>query len=200
MQGDTPFRWALAVVLLAAISISGSYRRRARAGETIARSRESGALIAARLIFGLPLVLSLVAFIVQPGWMRWAQVSLPPGVRWAGVATGIVCIPLVYWVVSTLGSNISETVLTKQSHELVRGGPYRWVRHPLYSTGALLLVSAALMTASAFVAVWTALALIAIVVVIVPQEEAHLKARFGEEYRAMMARTGRLLPRLTVRR
>src|SRR5215471_7376280 len=39
-----------------------------------------------------------------------------------------------------LGSNWSGTVTVKEDHELIRSGPYRWVRHPIYS--GLLLASA----------------------------------------------------------
>ena len=38
-----------------------------------------------------------------------------------------------------LGDNWSGTVTLKQDHELIRSGPYRWVRHPIY-TGLLLAI------------------------------------------------------------
>ncbi|HZP67657.1 MAG TPA: isoprenylcysteine carboxylmethyltransferase family protein [Rudaea sp.] len=41
------------------------------------------------------------------------------------------------WARAVLGRNWSGTVTLKQDHELVRAGPYRWVRHPIY-TGLLL--------------------------------------------------------------
>lgn len=41
------------------------------------------------------------------------------------------------WARLVLGRNWSGTVTLKQDHELVRYGPYRWVRHPIY-TGLLL--------------------------------------------------------------
>jgi protein-S-isoprenylcysteine O-methyltransferase Ste14 len=41
------------------------------------------------------------------------------------------------WARRHLGRNWSAHVVVKQGHELVRTGPYRWVRHPIY-TGILL--------------------------------------------------------------
>jgi protein-S-isoprenylcysteine O-methyltransferase Ste14 len=41
------------------------------------------------------------------------------------------------WARVVLGRNWSGTVTLKQDHELIRSGPYRWVRHPIY-TGLLL--------------------------------------------------------------
>jgi protein-S-isoprenylcysteine O-methyltransferase Ste14 len=40
------------------------------------------------------------------------------------------------WARLTLGSNWSGTVTIKTNHQLIRRGPYRWIRHPIY-TGML---------------------------------------------------------------
>ena len=42
------------------------------------------------------------------------------------------------WARRTLGDNWSSEVAFKQGHELVKTGPYRFVRHPIY-TGLLLM-------------------------------------------------------------
>lgn len=99
-------------------------------------------------------------------------------------------------MVSSLGRNISETVLTKEDHELVTKGPYRWVRHPLYTAGTLLLIGAALTAANALLGALTALAAVLIRLVVVPHEEARLIETFGDAYRDYRRRTGTLLPRL----
>jgi protein-S-isoprenylcysteine O-methyltransferase Ste14 len=49
----------------------------------------------------------------------------------------VLTLPAALWVFSALGRNVSETVLTKGDHELVTAGPYRWIRHPLYTTGGM---------------------------------------------------------------
>jgi protein-S-isoprenylcysteine O-methyltransferase Ste14 len=200
MSGETPFRIALALVLVTAVAISGYHRHRARqSGERIPRRSESGALIAGRLAFALPLLVSFIVYVARPAWMAWSQLAVPAALRWAGVVLGAACIPLVYWVVSSLGSNISETVLTNRTHELVMHGPYRWVRHPLYATGLLLLASASLMMASWFVGALTIAAAVGIRLVVIPAEESALIAHFGDRYRDYMKLTGRLLPSPIVR-
>jgi len=45
---------------------------------------------------------------------------------------------LIYRIPLTLGGNWSSEVALKQGHELVKTGPYRFVRHPIY-TGLLLM-------------------------------------------------------------
>ena len=197
MSAEQPFRWILAVILVVAISISGYYRKRAReTGGTIARRQESGRLITLRLAFGLPLLLSLMAFLLRPGLIGWAKVPLPLWVRWGGAALGVTCIVLVVWVMRSIGANVSETVLTKEAHELVTHGPYRWVRHPLYAVGLLLLLSAALMASSWLIGALTAVAGIAIRTIVIPVEETALIEKFGDRYREYMGRTGRLIPPL----
>jgi protein-S-isoprenylcysteine O-methyltransferase Ste14 len=197
MTEEALLRASLALILVTAMSISGYHRAQARkAAGTIPRRSESLGLIVARLAFVLPLVLSFAAYLVRPSWMAWSQLALPAVARWTGVALGGACIPLVYWVVSSLGSNISETVLTKRDHELVVHGPYRRVRHPLYTTGLLLLASASLIMTSWFVGALTILAAAGIRLVVIPAEESALVARFGDRYEDYMKRTGRLVPAL----
>jgi protein-S-isoprenylcysteine O-methyltransferase Ste14 len=126
--------------------------------------------------------------------MVWASLSVPTWVRWIGVALGVLVAPSVYWVFTTLGANVSETVLTKPQHQLVTTGPYRWVRHPLYTVGIALFVSIGLMAANWFILLWAGVALIAARLVVIPREEAQLVARFGDEYRRYRSTTGSLLP------
>jgi protein-S-isoprenylcysteine O-methyltransferase Ste14 len=191
------YRWLILGVLLSALGTSGYFRRRARIeGGTIGRREEGALLVALRALVTLPLLAAIVAYVVNPGWMSWSAFDAPTWARLAGVALGVLSIPSVYWVLTSLGKNVSETVLTKPDHELVTVGPYRWVRHPLYTTGLTLLLAVGLMAANVALLLFVALAAIMIRFVVIPREESALADRFGEEYRRYMRRTGRLLPRL----
>ncbi len=190
------FRWILIVVLVLNGGISAYFRRKARQAETIARVEEGALLGLMRLVLALPLFLSILAYMIHPAWMDWSSLSLPVWLRWGGALLGFGVMPLMYWVFSTIGRNISETVLTKESHELVTNGPYRWVRHPLYAVAPLMLIAVSLLAANWFIGGMTLIALVMIVLVIIPKEEANLIETFGDDYRAYMKRTGRLLPRL----
>jgi protein-S-isoprenylcysteine O-methyltransferase Ste14 len=76
----------------------------------------------------------------------------------------------------------------------VTHGPYRWVRHPLYSLGFVLAICITLLTGLWWMAVTMALPL-AILLWRTPTEEARLIETFGDDYRQYMKRTGRFLPR-----
>lgn len=189
------FQWFALVILLGSISISAFHRRRARVqGGTVPRHREDVRLILGRIFVALPLFGGAVTYIVNPSWMAWASFAAPTWLRWFGAGLGVLTLPAVHWVLSTLGRNVSETVLTKDQHELVRSGPYRWIRHPLYTTGVVLFAALGLIAANWFILAFTLLAFVSIRFVVVPREEQELLARFGSEYKRYMRRTGALLP------
>jgi len=190
------FRWISLIVVLSTLSISGYCRYRARQGAaTIRRMDESPALIAGRLLITIPLFGSVLAYLINPEWVEWSHIDLPEWVQWIGVAVGICAIPLALWVFTSLGSNVSETVLTRSGQQLVTVGPYRWIRHPLYATGAVLLIAVGLMAANWSILVLSILAIVLILWIVVPREEAALIERFGPEYTTYMQSTGRLFPR-----
>ena len=191
------FHWLALGVLVGAVGTSGYYRRLARLGsETIARRRE-GLLLAARMVGAFFLFGPVIVYAAAPRAMRWASFSLPEPVRWFGVIAGLLTIPMVAWVLRSLGHNVSETVLTKRDHALVTTGPYRWIRHPLYTTAVVLFLSLGFVLASWFVLGMAAVSALFIRLVVIPAEERQLIAKFGDSYRAHMLRTGRLLPRPT---
>lgn len=191
------FRWIALVAVVGTLGISVYYRRRARqGGEVLDRRLETPGMKLLRAAVGLPLYGGLLAYLVRPRWMWWAAFEVPEAVRWAGAAVGLAAVPGAWWVLRHLGRNVSETVLTKSDHALVTTGPYRWIRHPLYTSGGLLFLGVGLMAGNWFLLLFTILAITAIRFAVVPAEEEALLERFGDDYRRYSGGTGRLLPRL----
>jgi protein-S-isoprenylcysteine O-methyltransferase Ste14 len=190
-------RWAAVFALGASMTISVYYRRRAaRSGERINHVQEEGQLmVALRVVFGLALWISALLYLIYPAWLAWSQVSLPLWLRWVGAGIMVVCVPLFYWLFSSLDRNITGTTAIRKNHSLVTSGPYRYVRHPLYSVGLLAFCGFTLLTASWWIAFLVFMAAVYLVRR-TPQEEARLIERFGAEYKAYMQQTGRYLPRL----
>ena len=201
-MNDQPlFRWIFIAIFVIALFISGYFRRKARqSGEVIPRAREGRLILAGRILFAAPLYLSVFAYMLNPNWMAWSWVSLPTWLRWLAAVVGLATLPLIYWVFRSIGHNISETFLTKENHALVTHGPYRWVRHPLYSLATVAFVSLSLVAANWFILAMALLAILVLALVVIPREEARLILKFGQAYREYQQRTGRLVPRLSLRR
>lgn len=215
MTSESTYQLVAIVLTLATLSISIYFRSRAeRSGEKVSPLEEGPVILTLRRIFGMALWLSIFAYLINPRWMAWASLaslasltSLPlpasclacrqagEGLRWSGAAIMALCVPLIYWLFSSLGKNITPTVAIRKEHTLVTHGPYRWVRHPLYSVGFLAFSAFSLLAAN-----WFIFALLVVSFIILmkrtPIEESRLIERFGDDYREYMQRTGRYLPRL----
>lgn len=195
-MNETIFRILAAIILFTGIGISSYFRRKADkdSGEKISRKVDGSAMMNVIKFGGLILWLSPLVYLLNPQWMVWSKIGLPEWMRWLGVGVGILCILSIYWLFSSIGGGITPTSATRTQHTLVTRGPYRWVRHPLYTVGSSLFVSFGLMADNWFIAVLGILAFIAMAIR-TPKEEANLIEKFGDEYREYMKRTGRFLPK-----
>jgi len=127
----------------------------------------------------------------EPGKLRSRKSKSPL----LPVAEVIDYIPEAHESFSSLGSNISETALTKEKHRLVMHGPFEWECHPLYSAATMALISLSMLAANWFMLMMASIALMGIAVLVIPREEAELVRKFGVDYRDYRQRTGRLAPR-----
>ena len=100
---------------------------------------------------------------------------------WTGVALIAAGLGFTVWARVHLGGNWSGTVTLKQSHELVRSGPYARVRHPIY-TGLLLAILGSCIVRDE----WRAIAGFALVAASfigkLKIEERWMREAFGDRY------------------
>ncbi|GAB4429042.1 MAG: hypothetical protein OHK0015_12560 [Chloroflexi bacterium OHK40] len=170
-------------------SISGLKRR--WAALTTYEDRLS---VATRVALGPLIILSVWRYLAAPQRVQRYALPIPGWLRWAGAALGFASLPLLAWTHQTLGRAWSPNLELQDQHRLVIDGPYRWVRHPMYTAFLMFFAGSALTTANsviigpAGVASWVILRRIA-------AEESMMTARFGDDYRIYTERTGRLLPR-----
>jgi len=171
------------------------YRIRAHVpGEKLDRAQEGALVYFTLRPAGVLFAAGLAAWLLHPGALAWASVPLPGKVRALGVAAGLLGGLLMVWTLHHLGKNLTDTVVTRKDHTLVQTGPYRWVRHPFYDSLALLLLSASVVAANAFLAL-AGTAVLILIAIRTRREEELLLARFGNQYRAYTIRTGRFFPR-----
>jgi protein-S-isoprenylcysteine O-methyltransferase Ste14 len=105
------------------------------------------------------------------------------------VAGLVVC----FWARYALGRNWSGNVTLKAGHELVENGPYRFIRHPIYTGLLLMILATALLrgTPAAFLAV---VVFFAAHVWKLRQEEALMRRNFPNSYPEYCTRTKALIP------
>jgi protein-S-isoprenylcysteine O-methyltransferase Ste14 len=115
-------------------------------------------------------------------------------VRVLGVALSIYALAVMPWAARVLGTSYAPGPALLRDQALVVVGPFRWVRHPIYSAVAALWLGAALGTLN-----WLLLLLWPIIVIGVSKqagiEEQILRGKFGSRYDDYAATTGRLVPR-----
>jgi protein-S-isoprenylcysteine O-methyltransferase Ste14 len=157
------------------------------------RRTESAASRASHVI---PLAISALLLVRPPlqlGVLPWRVLPATVPVNVTGTALIAAGLLFSVWARLHLGDNWSATVTVKQDHELVRTGPYRFVRHPIYTGVLLALIGTAVARGDvqgfvadvlAGAAFWRKLRL----------EERWMQETFGDAYRQYRAQAKALLP------
>jgi protein-S-isoprenylcysteine O-methyltransferase Ste14 len=184
------FRWGW-LWLSAALWVAFEWYWNAAAGDRSAsRSTESAG---SRALHQNLLNLSLVLlFLRVPGLKtRWV-----PDAAWViatGLAIHIVSLALAVWSRRHLGRNWSGEIAAKVDHQLVRSGPYHWIRHPIYTAMLGMTLGTALVSGETH-------ALLAFVIMAVAYarklrlEEAQLREVFGPAYDEYRQHSRALIP------
>ena len=200
MNQDPAFRPLLVVGFLVVVLITLYHRLNSWASREKLDRRQEGRFILATLRpVGLMLWLGVIAYMINPAWMAWSSVPLPAWLRWTGVGVCAIAAGLLTWTLRSLGTNLTDTVVTRRAHTLVTHGPYRWVRHPFYDSMALLILANSLIAANWFLFLTGSLVVL-LIVVRTRTEEEKLLVRFGDAHRKYMMQTGPFVPRFKVNR
>ncbi|TAH53834.1 MAG: isoprenylcysteine carboxylmethyltransferase family protein [Chloroflexota bacterium] len=194
-MNDNIFRILILVLMVTAFSISIYFRHKAqrKGGDTIDRTQEGVLLMIVLRVTGLGVWLSVLAYIINPEWVAFAALPFPDWLRWFGFVLALLALPLIIWMFRSLGDNITDTVQTRTNAQLVARGPYKYIRHPLYSIGALFFIGLMLMAANALILIFGAVAF-TMLMLRTPKEEEKLVQKFGDEYRDYMEHTARFIP------
>jgi len=195
MSDDQLFRLIVLAGFVVLFPIGVYHRLKSRTDEKLDRRQEGLFILVTLRLLGITGMLGVLVYLINPPWMAWAALPLPVWLRWLGVGFGVLSELLFVWTLHNLGKNLTDTVVTRKEHTLVTSGPYRWIRHPFYTSAALMIPASFLGTAN-----WFFMAVGSIVFLLLAirtrKEEMNLIARFGNDYRFYMERTGRFFPRL----
>lgn len=196
-MNENIFRAILPVLILAFMAHRGYYvKKLSRPEADTLKKREQGIASKLASLLGVVGFCSLTAYVLNPNWLAWVQLPFPLWVRWAGVVIALVGFALLHWAQISLGKNWSDTPRMMAEQTLVTGGPYRWIRHPIYAAflmilGATLFISANWLVGLSMIGM-TVLELLSRI----RFEEGLMLEYFGDYYREYMKKTGRLFPKV----
>lgn len=174
-----------------------SWNVTARPGPTIAtpepkRERLYGFFVS----FGLMMIVVAPFLLVMRAFQIWVN---PPLLAWAMLLVVAAGIAFCWWARLHLGRLWSDTVTRKEGQRVVDTGPYRLVRHPIYTGFIVIYGGLAILCASALALVGAALMTVGLWIK-ARLEEQFLSEELGAAaYGAYKARTPMLVPRLARR-
>lgn len=143
------------------------------------------------VVVGVGVFWVLVSYCPPSFWQRLQYWQ--PGLALLGALLAVASTALLLWARWTLGAMWASVPLVQEHHELRTDGPYRLVRHPIY-TGLLGLVVGG-MLACGF-GVWVAYLVVAVPWLLrrVRVEDGLMARQFGVSYAAYRARVPALIP------
>jgi protein-S-isoprenylcysteine O-methyltransferase Ste14 len=153
--------------------------------------------LANRLAYGALVSAGFILIFSQLRGVPWLHTRVLPDAVWlhgVGIAIMVAGFAIAIWARMHLGRNWSGAVTQKVGHELITSGPYRWVRHPIYSGWLLALVGTAAVRGElrgllSFMLVYLGFKLKSRL------EERMMVSTFGPEYSAYASSTGAIFPR-----
>jgi|SRR5882724_93213 len=112
------------------------------------------------------------------------------------VVAAILCVcglGFCLWARAVLGRNWSGTVTLKENHELIVRGPYRLVRHPIY-TGILAMLIATAIEQGHVAGMLGLIFVFASFWIKLNNEEEVMRKQFPDQYAAYAERVKRIIP------
>ena len=192
---DTLFKATYVIALVIEIIIRLPYDR-ARRRTPVADdrvSRTEGVVLWLLLLGGF---IFPMLYIFTP-WLAFADYDLPDWAGWVGVALAVAALGVFWRAHVDLGRNWSPSLQLMEQHTLVTHGIYRFIRHPMYASQLILTVAQMLLLQNWIAGPGGLLLFLPLYFLRVPREEQMMLEKFGEQYRAYIRRTGRVLPSFT---
>jgi protein-S-isoprenylcysteine O-methyltransferase Ste14 len=125
---------------------------------------------------------------------KFADYSFHAVQAWIGLVILVTAMALLYRTHRDLGRLWSMTLELRDGHTLVTYGIYHTIRHPMYSAFWLWAISQAFLLPNWIAGLSGIVGFGVLFFARVGREEQIMVETFGDEYRAYMARTCRIIP------
>jgi protein-S-isoprenylcysteine O-methyltransferase Ste14 len=131
---------------------------------------------------------------ILTGTPKFADYPFTPLQGWLGALVFLGALWLFHATHRTLGRNWSDSLEVRTQHNLVTAGPYRLVRHPMYSAFFLWALAQVLLLPNWLAGPAGLVGFGTLFAFRVGREERLMLETFSAEYRAYMQRTARIVP------
>ena len=144
---ELPFRIAALALFIGVRFVRWHVRRVVAWRATWPAMRKNPLDTAVLLTLSVAWLAAIFLYVALPIAVAPFHVTLPAWLRWCAVPMAVASLGLLYWADRSLGNNLSVSLVIRDHHTLVSHGPYRRIRHPIYT--AALTYAAALSTITA---------------------------------------------------
>lgn len=127
-------------------------------------------------------------------WLNSLNMGLPDWARWVGIIGFGFGLILFWWVHKTLGKNWSPILEIRKNHKLITNGPYKYIRHPMYTQIWIWVICQWLILSNWVVGLVGILTWTILYVIRIPEEEKMMVEEFGQEYEDYMRKTKKIIP------
>lgn len=189
---ETIYKVVFVVLLLSGGLIRNPHMRRYKKTEQM-KSKET--LREKALVFLATVGMMIVPMIyVFTPWLDAFSMGLSDWARWIGIVGYGFGLILFWQVHKTLGRNWSPVLELRREHELITQGPYKHIRHPMYTYMWIGVVCCWLIPSNWIVGIVAAITWSTLYFIRLPGEEKMMIEEFGQEYKDYMNRTKKVIP------
>jgi protein-S-isoprenylcysteine O-methyltransferase Ste14 len=200
------YKFAFYIIFFGFAYVMTAYTQKAKAREKDPAERvklhnehEVPLLLKLRTVFGIPFYIGVLVWTFASDWMKWSEMFLPDWARWAGVFLGLGAIALNAWSHKTLskklGADFDPALRLLKVPALVKDGPYKNMRHPIYLAFLMMQFAVLILTSNWFIGLCGIAIIISVITIRIPEEEKLLTSQFGEEFVEYKRATGAVLPK-----
>lgn len=197
MNTETTYRILLPLLIIAFVLHRGYYvKYHTKPDDETVKKREEGIVSRIAGLLGMAGFVSLSIYVINPNWLSFANLTFPEWLRGIGVGIALLGFALLQWAQNTLATSWSDMPRMMKEQTLITSGPYRTIRHPIYTAFILILGSTLFISSNWLIGLCWAGMVTLEVFSRIRFEESLLLEFFGEQYREYMKKTGQLLPRI----
>jgi len=198
LNNETLFRLLFIISTIFMFAIRIYYQRKIKSEQALTKEYGNRLRLIPGAIAALVTIVFGFEYIFAPGTFEFAYlIEYPTWLRWVGALMLAIGISLLWAAHFNLGKSFHSLVVLKEDQVLIESGPYKWIRHPIYTAYFLNYIGGGLLAGNWVLTFIPTFFFGLMIYLRLGEEEAAMIEKFGDDYRQYMERTGKFIPKLT---